>query len=109
VKRLAGFVLLLSACSSSETTVQRSMTIDEVVRLAKAGVGSKTLVAMIETSQIRHAPLMPDDLVSLKEKGLDDEVLAALVKATTPKPAAARDAPPPSYYYYRGPAYAPYW
>ena len=110
MKRLAGIVLILAAtgCATGETSTRRAMTVEDVVRLAKSGVGSKTLVAMIETSQIRHAPLTPDELVALKEKGLDDEVLAALVRATSPKP-AVRGSPYPAYYYYRGPVYAPYW
>lgn len=104
--------LALGGCSSSsQKEVVRALTVDDVVRMAKAGAGTKTIVATIETSDIR-AQLTLGDILALKEQGLDDEVLAALILATGPestrRKVVARE-PWPAYYYYRGPAYAPYW
>lgn len=107
MKRTAFLVLLLAGCSSREAAIRRAITIDDVIRMQTAGVGPKTLVAMIETSDVRGT-LTPQDILALKEKGVHDEVLAALIKATAPERTVVRE-PWPAYYYYRGPAYAPYW
>jgi hypothetical protein len=106
MSRLAVLLLLLAGCASRESTIRRAITIEDVVRMQTAGVGSKTIVATIETSDVR-ATLTIADILGLKEKGLSDEVIAALIKATGPK--AVVYEPRPAYYYYRGPVYAPYW
>lgn len=106
MSRLAILVLLLAGCASRQTTIRRAITVEDVVRMQDAGVGSKTIVATIETSDVRGTLTMAD-ILALREKGLSDEVIAALIKATEPR--AVVQEPRPAYYYYRGPVYAPYW
>jgi hypothetical protein len=107
--------LLLSGCADgSSRKVPPPLTIDDILRLQNEGVGSKAIIAMIETSGVAVHPLTLDDVVTLRKAGLNDEVLAELIKAAEGRPREERRHVVvhelwPDPYYYRGPVYAPYW
>jgi hypothetical protein len=50
---------------------------DEIVRMAKAGLGDDLLIQTIQL-QPGHYDTTPDDLISLKSAGLSDRVIAAM-------------------------------
>jgi hypothetical protein len=102
---LAIVLTLLAGCASHQ---RRVLTVDDVLRMMKAGVGEKTLVATIETSDVRDKFTL-DDIVALKEKGLSDAVVAALVKASGREERVRYMHDPWPYHYYHYPVYAPYW
>lgn len=61
------------------------LTVDDVLRLHRAGVPANVIVARIRTSHV-PARLSVEDIIALKEQGLGAEVLEALVEATAPRP-----------------------
>lgn len=65
------------------------LSVDEVVRLHEAGVASKVVVAKIQTSEIA-ADMPVARIIELKQKGLPDDVLEALVRAAEPDPPPRR-------------------
>ena len=69
-----------------------SLTNEDVVRLANAGIGDAVIVAKIEASATAFDTSV-DALLALSEAGIADDVIAAMVKAGS---APLRDAAPPA-------------
>jgi len=79
-----------------------AITLREVVELTKAGVGEEVLLALIEIDQ-RVFPVDPATIRALKEAGVSEKVIVAIVRSgRTPAPPpevepvlVAPDPPPP--------------
>lgn len=79
-----------------------AVTLRELIDLTKAGVGEEVLLALIEIDQ-RVFPIDPATIRALKDAGVSDKVIVAIVKSgRTPAPPSdveplvvAPDPPPP--------------
>jgi hypothetical protein len=85
-------IAILMAALSMVATAQQPLTNESIEKMAKAGLGDDVIVSMIQ-SQPGHYDVTPDTLVSLKNAGLSDKVLAAMAaKNATPPAEKATDA-----------------
>jgi hypothetical protein len=73
MKVLRIFLALAFLASAQET-----LTNDSVAKMVKAGLGESLIVSMIQNQPGKYT-LTPDGLVKLKEQGVPDKVLAAMV------------------------------
>ena len=78
----AALALLLAAPAFSET-----LTNSDVIALNKAGLGDDAMIAKIKTSDA-HYDLSTNQLIALKTAGVSGPVIAAMLSASAPKPAA---------------------
>jgi hypothetical protein len=70
---------------------QEALNNDSVVKMVKAGLGDGLIVSMIQSQPGKYS-LTPDDLVNLKQQGVSEKVLTAMVSkgtASAPSTAAA--------------------
>lgn len=65
----------------------RAVTMDDIVALAKAGVGAEVLVALIDADDSVFG-LTTDDVVALKQAGVPDAVVVRMLRAAKRVPAA---------------------
>ena len=83
------FALGLSAVPARADAI----TLREVIQLTRAGLGEEVLLALIEIDQ-RVYPVDPETLRMLKEAGVSEKVIVAMVKSgRTPPPAAQMPEP----------------
>jgi len=82
-------VVLLSAAlilgSALPAFAQEVMNNDEVITLAKAGLNPTLIVGKIRTSKTNF-DLSTDSLIKLKQSGVTDDVVAAMLEAKSGKP-----------------------
>ena len=86
-------LLLAFACLA---VAQDTLNNDAIVKMVKAGLGESVIVSMIK-SQPGNYSMSPDNLVKLKQQGVTDNELAAMVakggSAPASAPAVAASAP----------------
>jgi len=68
------------------------MTNDEVISLAKAGLSSSIIVGKIRTSK-SNFDLSTDSLIKLKQAGVSDDIVSAMLEAKSGKSTAAAAGP----------------
>src|SRR5262245_45451077 len=90
VARIAMVVLTLGILLGAPARVD-AITLQEILDLNRAGVGDEVLLALIEVDQ-RVFPIDPATLKKLKQSGLSERVIVAIVKSGR-MPAPAPDAP----------------
>ncbi len=93
MKVLRIFLALAFLASAQET-----LTNDSVAKMVKAGLGESLIVSMIQNQPGKYT-LTPDGLVKLKEQGVPDKVLAAMVakgSASAPSSSEPANAEPAS-------------
>jgi hypothetical protein len=80
------FVLCLSLMLvvSSAVFAQETMTNDEVISLAKAGLSSSIIIGKIKTSATNF-DLSTDSLIKLKQAGVSDDIVGAMLEAKSGK------------------------
>lgn len=85
-----------------------AMDTDDVVRLAKAGVGEDVIIAQMQAAKARFV-LTADDIVRMKKEGVSDAVLKAMIQSAkpAPEPAQAPEEPRPAPQPAPAPAAAP--
>lgn len=76
-------------------TSQSMLTNESVVKLVKAGLLEDTIVSMIETQPGKYS-LGADDVVALKQAGVSDKIIAAMVRKPTTPAASAPVQPAPA-------------
>lgn len=92
-----------------------AVTIDDVVKMTKAGVSEQLIVTHVHYHGVAQ-PLTSNDLIYLKQQGVADSVIEAMQQppapqvatAVAPAPVVVQEhyyGPPPPYYYYG----RPYW
>lgn len=69
---------------SSAVIGQETMTNDEVISLAKAGLSSSIIIGKIKTSATNF-DLSTDSLIKLKQAGVSDDVVGAMLEAKSGK------------------------
>ncbi len=106
--RTLTMVVVLLAVFTLPVGAQDVMTNESVIKLVKAGLGEETILAVVSQQPGAYS-LKPDNLVALKEAGVSDKIIAALVAKgqAKAKPAADASGPAPSVkeiglYYKRG-------
>ncbi|HXP87728.1 MAG TPA: hypothetical protein VN841_23550 [Bryobacteraceae bacterium] len=82
-------LLVIAAAAYAQETLNN----DAVVKMVKAGLGETLVINMIQT-QPGNYTLTPDALVKLKQDGVSDKVLGAMIARGSGAPAAAAGAPP---------------
>lgn len=79
--RRAAAVLFCSVLFSVTAAVSASaLTLKDIVELTKAGLGEEVLLALIEVDRGVY-PIDRESLLKLKEAGVSDKVIAALVRS----------------------------
>lgn len=87
---IAFFTLLLSA-NVSVSGQDGVMNNDEVISLAKAGLSSSIIVGKIRTSKTNF-DLSTDSLIKLKQAGVGDDIVTAMLEAKSGKSVSATPA-----------------
>jgi hypothetical protein len=91
---VAFVIFLLSAGSSAKALaqatpapgVEAALTNADVARLCKLDLGDEVVIAKINQAQAVDFKLDTDSLVNLKEQGVGKEVIAAMLRRTSPPP-----------------------
>ena len=76
------------AASVTTVSAQDTMTNDEVISLAKAGLNPTLIVGKIRTSK-SDFDMSTDALIKLKQAGVSDEIVAAMLEAKSGKSISA--------------------
>lgn len=84
---LAGLlaVALCLAMNVVATAQDETMTNDEVISLAKAGLASSVIIGKIRTSKTNF-DMSTDALIKLKQSGVTDDTVTAMIEAKSGKP-----------------------
>lgn len=82
---IAGFVCLGATLNAR---AQETMNNDEVITLTKAGLNPSLIVGKIKSSKTNF-DLSTDSLIKLKQAGVSDDVVAAMLEAKNGKPIAS--------------------
>ncbi|MFN6964910.1 MAG: hypothetical protein ACK4S4_14245 [Pyrinomonadaceae bacterium] len=89
------FSLCLLVCMASVAAAQETMSNDDVISLTKAGLAPSVVIGKIRTSKANF-DLSTDGLIKLKQAGVGDDVVAAMLEAKAGKsitaPAGGADA-----------------
>ena len=75
------------AANTQSFAQDETLTNDEVISLAKAGLSDSVIISKIRSSK-SNFDLSTDSLIKLKQSGISDEVVAAMLEAKTGKTAA---------------------
>jgi hypothetical protein len=88
------FVPLIAAALSAVPSAASAVTLKEIVELTRAGLSDDILLALIEIDP-RVYPVDPETLRMLKESGVSERVIIAMVKSgRTPPPQPPVQQPP---------------
>jgi len=86
---LRAAVFCLLALSASFSVAQESLNNDAIIKLEKAGLGDNLVISTIKTQPGTYS-LQPQDLVNLKQAGVSDQVISAMMAKSS---AVANSAP----------------
>ena len=82
------FMIAAAVCFGAlPVSAQETMNNDEVITLTKAGLNPTLIVGKIRTSKTNF-DLSTDSLIKLKQAGVSDDVVAAMLEAKNGKPAS---------------------
>lgn len=73
---LAAFV---TGCSAFTTLNERAVSADDVIKMSSAGIGADVIIRQIEVTRSRFE-LTPNDIIRLKESGVDEKVLTVMIE-----------------------------
>jgi len=73
-------LLLISGCSAFVNVSPREMSIEDIIKMTNAGIGTDVIESQI-TATHSHFRLDSDQIVLLKEKGVDEKVIAAMIES----------------------------
>src|SRR6185437_783822 len=76
--RLRSMAIALVAISSVACVAQQSLNNDAVIKLEKAGLGEALVISTIKNQPGTYA-LQPQDLINLKQAGISDQVISAMM------------------------------
>ncbi len=80
--------VVLALCLGIASAQQFSNTNDSVIKMVKAGMSDSILISSID-SQPSHFSLSANDLIALKQAGVSDAVMAAMIAKNAPAAAPA--------------------
>jgi hypothetical protein len=85
--------VILAVCLGVASAQQFTNTNDSVIEMVKAGMSDSIVISAIN-SQPAHFSLTVNDLIALKQAGVSDAVMAAMIAKTNPAAAPAAATPP---------------
>src|SRR5258708_2220466 len=103
-KRIMKTILILLLCLAGQCQAS-SDGIDDVLRLAKAGMTEEVLIAYVQNSQVAYNPNV-DEIVFLNNSGIPQKVIAAMLErgkalreeaGTVATATPVIEAPPPAF------------
>jgi len=71
-------ILLSGGCASFEIRNERVVSADDVIKMSGAGAGVDVIISQIEATRSTFR-LTPDEIVMLKEAGVEDDVLEWMI------------------------------
>ena len=77
--------LMVCVAAAVPATAQEVMDNSEVITLAKAGLNPTIIIGKIKTSKTNF-DLSTDSLIKLKQAGVSDEIVAAMLEAKSGRP-----------------------
>ena len=77
---LAMAFLAAAGCSSFSTVNTRAMTVDDIISMSKANAGAEVIKDQILATRSRFT-LSPQDIIRLKNEGVADDVLRAMIES----------------------------
>lgn len=77
--RLRSMAVALLAISTIACIAQQSLNNDAVIKLEKAGLGEDLVISTIKTQPGTYS-LQPQDLINLKEAGVSDHIISAMME-----------------------------
>jgi hypothetical protein len=89
--------VILSLCLGVASAQQFTNTNDSVIKMVKAGMSDSIVISTIN-SQPAQFSLSANDLIALKQAGVSDAVMAAMIAKSSPTPAPAAAAASASEY-----------
>ncbi len=110
------FILVLSSYAESQYTrlgdskpeqdsLLPAMTLQDVIDLSKAKVSDDVIIDQMRSTQ-SYFQLSTNDIIALKNEGVSEKVITAMIKSSPPAQSSSRS----SGYYYGGYYYPyPYW
>ncbi len=99
MKRLNLPLLCLAVCFSlpGNIVAQQALNNEAIVKMVKAGLSEELIISMVNTQPGNYS-LTADDVIDLKQSGVTDKIIAAMVTrgsaATVPSPGAPMMASP---------------
>ena len=81
VKKLCAFILaafLISGCSSLMVENQRAVSVEDILNMTRAGVSADIIIRQIDVTHSLFR-LDPDRVIRLKEAGIDEKVIEAMI------------------------------
>lgn len=81
-------ILYLLVAFGGLTVAQDILNDDSIVKMVKAGLGEGLIVSMVQNQPGKYS-LTPEDLVNLKQQGVSEKILTAMVGKGTPGSAAS--------------------
>lgn len=96
--RALRLILALFVCTLF-AAAQETLNNDSIVKMVKAGLGEGLIVSMVQNQPGKYS-VTPDDMVKLKQQGVSDKILGAMVAkgsaAAPPVPTPAGATTPPA-------------
>ena len=85
---VASLLLAIAAIAAAQPPAEAAMTNDEVITLAQAGLSPAIIIGKIRSGR-SDFNLSTDSLIKLKQAGVTDEIVAAMLEAKSGKSATA--------------------
>jgi hypothetical protein len=80
--KLLATIAILAICLGT-ASAQQSLTNDSIIKMAKAGMSDGIIISTIH-SEPANFTLSANDLIALKQAGVSDQVMAAMIAKTSP-------------------------
>lgn len=74
--------MALTGCSTLSTTDPRAMTVNDIIMMTRAEVGPEVIKRQIDVTRSRFH-LTTEEIVRLKQEGVTDDVLTAMIDTET--------------------------
>ncbi len=87
--------VILAICLGTASAQQFTNTNDSVVKMVKAGMSDSIVISTIN-SQPAHFSLTANDLIALKQAGVSDAIMSAMIAKSSPAAAPSAATPPRS-------------
>jgi hypothetical protein len=75
-------IAVITGCSVISTVNPRAVSLNDIIAMSKSGVGSGVIISHIQATHSRYH-LSPGDIIRLKNEGVADDVLKAMIQTET--------------------------
>ena len=87
------FILAAAVVLAPRVARASNVTANDLVKLSAAGLNDDVLIALIESDGVVFK-LTPEEILSLRDRGLSQKVILAMLRTGKPRPAASPAVPP---------------